>query len=109
MSIGKAMCFSAELNFYPDTFPHAHPPTRLYYFLFFTRKPAVPRGRAGCGSPLTARMNQNSMKQTKQSLCHSENDFRFLYSSYQHVNEHRHLNPVLDWIAMQNYNGFFIP
>ena len=37
------------------------------------------------------------------------NDFRFLYSSYQHVNEHRHLNPVLDWIAMQNYNGFFIP
>ena len=32
MSIGKAMCFSVELNFYPDTFPHAHPPTRLYYF-----------------------------------------------------------------------------
>ena len=35
MSIGKAVCFSAELNFYPDTFPHAHPPTRydLYIFL----------------------------------------------------------------------------
>lgn len=31
MSFGKAMCFSVELNFYPDTFPHAHPPTRLYF------------------------------------------------------------------------------
>ena len=34
MSFGKAVCFSAELNFYPDTFPHAHPPTRLYFFTF---------------------------------------------------------------------------
>ena len=24
MSIGSAMCFSVELNFYPDTFPLAH-------------------------------------------------------------------------------------
>jgi hypothetical protein len=74
-------------------------------------------------------MNQNSMKQEQQSLCDSENDFRFLYSVVSISQRTRKPNakrklafgfaevqpffettsqtapqsqPVFDWIAMQS-------